>query len=139
PFLMLPGVWLKVSQMDRPRPSSSYAPSIWYDAVAVPQTNPCGNWMMAMMRFLLVVCFQEVFRFLLFAQRRSGVHADLQTSARQPSTTSTSWTPPSPATGMTWPSTGLPSTVMEATPLQTRFGFFTRMRYVSPRNWRVTV
>src|SRR5690349_24571284 len=29
--------------MDGPRPSSFTAPSIWYDAVAAPQTKPSGN------------------------------------------------------------------------------------------------
>ena len=29
--------------MDGVRPSSVAAPSIWYDAVAVPQTKPGGN------------------------------------------------------------------------------------------------
>src|SRR6185295_17256064 len=29
--------------MLRPRPSASVAPSIWYAAVAAPQTNPGGN------------------------------------------------------------------------------------------------
>ena len=39
-----PGVWLKVSQIDGPRPSSATAPSIWYAAVAVPNWKPGGNW-----------------------------------------------------------------------------------------------
>jgi hypothetical protein len=39
----LPGVWLNVSQTDRPRPSSATAPSIWYAAVAAPQVKPSGN------------------------------------------------------------------------------------------------
>src|SRR5450756_1058524 len=38
-----PGVWLKVSQMDGPRPSSVTAPSIWYDAVAAPHRKSWGN------------------------------------------------------------------------------------------------
>ena len=29
--------------MDGPRPSSRTAPSIWYDAVAAPQTKPSGK------------------------------------------------------------------------------------------------
>ena len=33
-----------VSQMDGPRPSSSNAPSIWYEAVAEPQRKSEGNW-----------------------------------------------------------------------------------------------
>src|SRR5215212_6186199 len=40
---MAPGVWLKVSQIDGPRPSSATAPSIWYAAVAVPKTKPGGK------------------------------------------------------------------------------------------------
>src|SRR5579863_6237788 len=39
----LPGVWLKVSQTDGPRPSAVAPPSIWYAAVAAPQTKPAGN------------------------------------------------------------------------------------------------
>src|ERR1041384_1270294 len=31
------------SQIDSPLPSASHAPSIWWAAVAVPQTNPAGN------------------------------------------------------------------------------------------------
>ena len=38
-----PGVWEKVSQIDGVRPSSATAPSIWYDAVATPQTKPSGK------------------------------------------------------------------------------------------------
>src|SRR5262245_11597226 len=36
-------VWLKVSQIDTPRPSSVAAPSIWYDDVETPQRKPLGN------------------------------------------------------------------------------------------------
>src|SRR3712207_276345 len=43
PSAMRPGVWAKVSQMLGPRPSSATAPSIWYEAVAVPQTKSGGN------------------------------------------------------------------------------------------------
>src|SRR3712207_1048498 len=43
PWRTLPGVWEKVSQIEGPRPSSSTAPSIWYEAVAVPHRNPSGN------------------------------------------------------------------------------------------------
>src|SRR3712207_3714105 len=43
PWRTLPGVWEKVSQMEGPRPSSSTAPSIWYEAVAAPHKNPSGN------------------------------------------------------------------------------------------------
>src|SRR2546423_13729661 len=39
----MPGVWLKVSQIEGPRPSSLTAPSIWYDAVATPQTKSSGK------------------------------------------------------------------------------------------------
>src|SRR4051794_17702180 len=40
---MVPGRWLKVSQMDGPRPSSVTAPSIWYAAVADPQMKFGGR------------------------------------------------------------------------------------------------
>ena len=40
---VLPGVSLNVSQIDGPRPPAVVAPSIWYDAVAVPHMNPSGN------------------------------------------------------------------------------------------------
>lgn len=43
PFLILPGVCANRSQIDSPLPSSFHAPSIWYEAVAVPQKNPLGN------------------------------------------------------------------------------------------------
>ena len=43
PFQTAPGVWLKVSQIDGPRPSAWTAPSIWYEAVAVPQRKPGGK------------------------------------------------------------------------------------------------
>src|SRR5215216_6357094 len=43
PSEILPGVWEKVSQMLGPRPSSVTAPSIWYAAVAVPQTQSDGK------------------------------------------------------------------------------------------------
>src|SRR3712207_9204181 len=43
PWRTLPGVCEKVSQMEGPRPSSSTAPSIWYEAVAVPHKKPSGN------------------------------------------------------------------------------------------------
>jgi hypothetical protein len=43
PFQTLPGVWEKVSQMEGPRPSSSKAPSTWYDAVAEPNVKPGGK------------------------------------------------------------------------------------------------
>ena len=36
----MPGVAQKVSQIDGTRPSSCAAPSIWYDAVAAPNTKP---------------------------------------------------------------------------------------------------
>ena len=39
----LPGARQNVSQMLGLRPSSADAPSIWYAAVAEPQTNPSGN------------------------------------------------------------------------------------------------
>ena len=42
--MILPGCAVKVSQMLGPLPSSSDAPSIWYDAVLVPKRNPGGNW-----------------------------------------------------------------------------------------------
>jgi hypothetical protein len=37
PFWIFPGVWANASQIDSPLPSSSQAPSIWYDEVATPQ------------------------------------------------------------------------------------------------------
>ncbi len=40
---MRPGSWLKVSQIDRPPPSSATAPSIWKAAVAAPQMKPSGK------------------------------------------------------------------------------------------------
>src|SRR5262245_27822618 len=40
---MFPGVWAYVSQIDRPLPSSSQAPSVWYDDVATPQWKPSGK------------------------------------------------------------------------------------------------
>src|SRR5215469_5236569 len=43
PRLILPGVCEKRSQIDSPLPSSFQAPSIWYDAVAVPHQKPLGN------------------------------------------------------------------------------------------------
>jgi hypothetical protein len=43
PFQTFPGVLLKVSQIDGVRPSSSNAPSTWYDAVADPKVNPGGK------------------------------------------------------------------------------------------------
>src|SRR5680860_694559 len=42
PPATLPGVWLKTSQMDAPRPSARTAPSIWYAAVAAPHRNGAG-------------------------------------------------------------------------------------------------
>ena len=42
PFQVRPGVWLKVSQMEGPRPSSWAAPSIWYAAVAAPSRKSFG-------------------------------------------------------------------------------------------------
>jgi len=41
--VILPGVWEKRSQIDSPLPSSFHAPSIWYDAVAVPHTKFFGK------------------------------------------------------------------------------------------------
>src|ERR1700686_4115938 len=46
-FLILPAVCAKRSQMDSPLPSSFQAPSIWYEAMAVPQKNPLGKAMSA--------------------------------------------------------------------------------------------
>src|SRR5262245_14528753 len=43
PLWTLPGVRLKVSQIDAVRPPSAAAPSIWYAAVAAPQTKPAGK------------------------------------------------------------------------------------------------
>ena len=43
PPSVFPGVWLNTSQIDGLRPSSATAPSIWYEAVALPNTKPCGN------------------------------------------------------------------------------------------------
>ena len=43
PSLIRPGSAVNVSQMLGPFPSSSHAPSIWYDAVLVPNTNPAGS------------------------------------------------------------------------------------------------
>src|SRR2546430_11079344 len=43
PLRTLPGVAQKRSQTLSLRPSSFAAPSIWYDAVAAPQTNSAGN------------------------------------------------------------------------------------------------
>src|SRR3712207_3082971 len=43
PWRTLPGVWEKVSQIEGPRPSSSIASSIWYEAVAVPHKKLSGN------------------------------------------------------------------------------------------------
>src|SRR5512140_2105953 len=40
---MVPGLWVKRSQIDGPRPSSFTAPSTWYDEVAVPHRNPFGK------------------------------------------------------------------------------------------------
>ena len=40
---VLSGVWLKVSQIDGPRPPSCTAPSIWYDAMATPSSKPGGS------------------------------------------------------------------------------------------------
>src|SRR5437588_7287255 len=42
-FLIFPGVCAKRSQIDSPLPSSFHAPSIWYEAVAVPQEKFLGN------------------------------------------------------------------------------------------------
>jgi hypothetical protein len=39
----LPGVWLKVSQIEGVRPSSRTAPSIWYAEVAEPQRKAGGK------------------------------------------------------------------------------------------------
>jgi hypothetical protein len=39
----LPGVWLKVSQIDGVRPSSRTAPSIWYADVAAPHRKAGGK------------------------------------------------------------------------------------------------
>lgn len=41
--MTLPGLAVKVSQMLGPLPSLLAAPSIWYDAVLVPNRNPGGN------------------------------------------------------------------------------------------------
>jgi hypothetical protein len=43
PSLILPGSAVNVSQTLGPLPSSSQAPSIWYDAVLVPNRNPAGS------------------------------------------------------------------------------------------------
>lgn len=43
PFSTLPGVWLKVSQIDGVRPISRAPPSIWYAAVAVPHRKSGGK------------------------------------------------------------------------------------------------
>src|SRR5258706_12210745 len=43
PLRTFPGVAAKRSQTLSLRPSSFAAPSIWYDAVAAPQTNSAGN------------------------------------------------------------------------------------------------
>src|SRR3954451_5737657 len=43
PLCTLPGVAQKVSQMDRPRPSRSTPPSIWYADVAAPHRKPAGK------------------------------------------------------------------------------------------------
>src|SRR5262245_16607651 len=40
---MFPDVWAYVSQIDMPLPSSSHAPSIWYEDLATPQWKPSGN------------------------------------------------------------------------------------------------
>src|SRR5215207_8428399 len=40
---MAPAVWLNWSQIDCPRPPSRTPPSIWYAAVAAPQTQPSGK------------------------------------------------------------------------------------------------
>src|SRR5258708_34973013 len=42
-FLIFPGVCAKWSQIDSPLPSSFHAPSIWYEAVAVPQKKFLGK------------------------------------------------------------------------------------------------
>src|SRR5208282_3827237 len=52
PFLILPGVWQKRSQIDSPLPSSLHAPSIWYEALAVPHWKPLGNVSVAMRGWL---------------------------------------------------------------------------------------
>ena len=41
--MTLPGFSVKVSQMLGPLPSLLAAPSIWYDAVLVPNRKPGGN------------------------------------------------------------------------------------------------
>src|SRR5690242_8175353 len=43
PSAIRPGSWLKVSQIDAPRPSSATAPSIWYAVAPTPQRNPGGK------------------------------------------------------------------------------------------------
>src|SRR4051794_23925364 len=43
PFSTRPGVSENASQTLGPRPSSAIAPSIWYEAVAAPQTKSSGN------------------------------------------------------------------------------------------------
>src|SRR3954467_15249143 len=43
PSTIRPGSAQKVSQMLGPLPSSVTAPSIWYDAVLVPNRNPGGS------------------------------------------------------------------------------------------------
>ena len=40
--MIFPGSAQKVSQTLTPLPSSWTAPSIWYDAVLVPNTKPAG-------------------------------------------------------------------------------------------------
>src|SRR3954449_1024408 len=44
PSWIRPGCAQKVSQMLGPLPSSVAAPSIWYDAVLVPNRKPGGSW-----------------------------------------------------------------------------------------------
>ncbi len=43
PPAVLPGVWLKVSQIEGVRPPSRTAPSIWYAEVAAPQRKAEGK------------------------------------------------------------------------------------------------
>src|SRR3984885_9997633 len=68
----LPGVWLNVSQTEGPRPSVVAAPSIWYAAVAAPQTKPAGNVRTALPEPLVSVAV--IFFLSVLAVNGGGAH-----------------------------------------------------------------
>src|SRR5690606_32420271 len=59
PSRILPGVWVKVSQIDGERPSSSTAPSIWNADVATPHQNSFGNGLSVIPPRLLLDCTER--------------------------------------------------------------------------------